>query len=142
VKPTLGVQIYKYIMNEVDFVIFDLPGQDKLRESWYNKSFEPNGIIFVIDCTATLNSQTNARKEFDKLTSFFIKTENPTSIPILILGNKTDIAKSYRGVLQDIFWDIGKFNYQLGYCSAKENDGIKENFAWLAGEIVRINLEH
>jgi len=50
VKPTLGVQSFKFIMNEVDFFIFDLPGQEKLRESWYNKSLEPNGIIYVIDC--------------------------------------------------------------------------------------------
>jgi len=88
-----------------------------------------------------VSEQSKQRAEFDKLTAFFIKKEKPAALPLLIFGNKIDIVPDHKGILQNMFWDIGQFNYQLAYCSAKENIGIKENFAWLVGEMIRINLE-
>jgi hypothetical protein len=57
------------------------------------------------------------------------------------LGNKIDLGKHDDLFLENIFWDIGDYNYRLAYCSALKNEGIKEAFLWLVGEIMKNQSE-
>jgi len=33
-RPTLGFQVFNFMMEKVNFRIFDAPGQEKLRDTW------------------------------------------------------------------------------------------------------------
>ena len=143
VKPTLGAQIHRLILENTKFDMYDLGGQDRLREVWYDKKFNPSGIVYVVDCTGDAEYMKKTWNEFSKVAAFYYgeqSTQNLSQIPLLILGNKIDAVKGdYRYILKNVLFDIKKgIKYFMGYCSAKENTGVHENFNWLIGEIVKI----
>jgi small GTP-binding protein len=140
ITPTLGVQVYKLAIENTNFQILDLGGQDKLRHLWFNKNHNPDGIIYVVDCTASKEKHQKDREELNRIVEFFFKGIPKEKQPILmILGNKIDIAgENYPYLLQDTFFDLDpKLGYKMGYCSAKTQEGIMDNLKWLIAEIIK-----
>lgn len=143
VRPTLGTQIHRFVLQQTKIELYDLGGQLKLRKNWYDQSLKPSGIVYVVDCTEDTERMKLEREEFYHILDFHygkLSPDDQKKIPLLILGNKIDIAKEdYPYLLKNLFFDIKKtYNYRMGYCSAKENQGIMENFSWLIGEFAKV----
>ena len=64
VRPTLGTQMIKAAVESFQFIIYDLSGQSKYRQKWFEKPFNPNAIIFVLDCSETTEQQNETKQEF------------------------------------------------------------------------------
>ncbi|NMC08337.1 MAG: GTP-binding protein [Candidatus Lokiarchaeota archaeon] len=139
IKPTLGMQIIKSAVDNFKFQIYDLGGQEKIRQGWYDKtkSVNPNAVIFVIDATATKEQLDESKFEFDRMVENFFRKDSPSKIaentPVLILGNKIDLNPSFTEKTIDTLLKPAKagLNYRIGLCSALNNDGIEDNFKWL-----------
>ncbi len=137
IKPTLGMQIIKSAVDNFKFNIYDLGGQEKIRKGWYDKSVNPNAVIFVIDATASKEQLEESRVEFDRMVNEFFRKDSPNKIaentPVLILGNKIDLNPSFTEKAIETLLKPGKagINYRIGLCSAVNSDGIEENFKWL-----------
>ena len=139
-RPTLGFQVFNFIMEKVNFRIFDAPGQEKLRDTWYDTKLNPQAIVFVVDLSSTNEIQQISKKEFDRIVEFYITNSSNKKMPILILGNKMDLNPNKDLMLNDIFWNVGDLNYHFGYCSAKTTEGIKENFGWIFAEFIKSQI--
>ncbi|MBN2150132.1 MAG: GTP-binding protein [Candidatus Lokiarchaeota archaeon] len=138
IKPTLGMQIIRSAVDAFKFNIYDLGGQEKIRERWYDQNVDPNAIIFVIDATASKEQFEDSRREFDRMVENFFSKDGQHKVaentPVLILGNKIDLNPSFTEKSIDALLKPGKvagLNYRIGLCSAVNSDGIEENFKWL-----------
>ncbi|MFX0102668.1 MAG: ADP-ribosylation factor-like protein, partial [Candidatus Hodarchaeota archaeon] len=137
IKPTLGTQIIRSAVDNFKFNIYDLGGQEKIREGWYKKNIEPNAIIFVIDVSADKSQHDVAKEEFVRMCeNFFGKNaaqKIPEDTPVLILGNKIDLNEKFteKDIEKLLNPKKHKLNYRIGLTSALNADGIEENFKWL-----------
>ena len=136
IKPTLGTQIYKMILQNTQFQILDMGGQKKLRSNWYSPTLKPDGIIYVIDCAGDSQLFTEAREEFNRLIAHYTASR---VLPILILGNKVDLLPEKNAyLLKEVIFEIPDgVIYEMRYCSALTGEGIDDAFKWLVGEIMK-----
>lgn len=126
IEPTFGYKIYgkTYDMDGTDYNIniLDVGGQESLRKYWSNYFEKLDGVVFVTDCCDS-RSYTNYLIEIQK--------EN-TDVPILILGNKSDVNPIKNGNAEiDIETNIKYF-----VCSARTGYKVKEAFEWLMKKII------
>ncbi len=142
IRPTIGMQVIKTIIETFQFQVFDLGGQDKLRKTWFDKSVFPNAIIYVFDATAMSDQQEIAKKELLRVIEHYFgknSTEKvPLNIPFLILANKIDLIPTFtEKILEKLLKPKSlKINYHLGCRSALENIGFQDNFRWLVTELI------
>jgi len=136
IKPTLGMQIIKSVIDNFQFRIYDVGGQKRMRDKWF-ESPKPDAIIYVFDCTA--EDQTEAIKEFNKVYSYYFKNANnenklPQDTPILILINKIDICNNKltdKKLLKMLKIKNKHLNYKIGCVSAKTGENLEKYFKWL-----------
>ncbi|KAK7919365.1 hypothetical protein WMY93_010649 [Mugilogobius chulae] len=69
----------------INFQVWDVGGQDKLRPLWKSYTRRTDGIVFVVDSTE-LERMEEARVELHKIT----RTSENQGVPVLILANKQD----------------------------------------------------
>ncbi len=84
--PTIGVNTEDIQIKNVNIKVFDLAGQEKMRNVWkyYYSSIE--GIVFVID-SSNVDRIHDARDELLKL----LANEEAKNIPCLVFANKQDL---------------------------------------------------
>ena len=136
IKPTLGVQIIKSVIDNFAFKICDVGGQKSLRKDWFPKP-SPHALIYVIDCSAKKEQHLEEKKEFDRVIKHYFSKKSldkmPKGAPILILGNKIDLKSDYneKKIEKLLKPKSFKINYKIGVVSALNNVGMEENFKWL-----------
>lgn len=69
----------------INFQVWDVGGQEKLRPLWKSYTRRTDGIVFVVDSTE-LERMEEARVELHKIT----RTSENQGVPVLILANKQD----------------------------------------------------
>jgi len=89
--PTIGVNTEDIQVRNVNIKVFDLAGQEKMRNVWkyYYSSIE--GIIFVLDSTR-LDRIQDARDELLSL----LANDEAKHIPVLVFANKQDLPKAVK----------------------------------------------
>lgn len=112
--------------------IWDTAGQEKFRNLTQQYYKNADGILLVFD----LLSKESFEKVGDWMKQIKINT-TPDSIPVLLLGNKSDCSP--REVTNQQAEEIAKL-YSIKYfeASALANTNIDESFEFLAKSIVRI----
>ncbi|HME55349.1 MAG TPA: PQQ-binding-like beta-propeller repeat protein [Candidatus Lokiarchaeia archaeon] len=136
IKPTLGMQIIKSVIDNFKFQIYDLGGQEKIRKTWYDKTINPDAVIFVLDVSAGKDQQDLAKEEFNRMCDNFFSKDSGKKLadgtPLLILGNKCDLNESFTVKKVEALLKPSKnLNYKIGLYSALKNEGLEENFKWL-----------
>jgi len=132
---TIGVDFkFKHIFTEdknIKLQIWDTAGQERFRTitvSYYRRA---HGVALVFDLTDL--------KSFQKIEGWMqeIKTNAPVHIPILLIGNKTDLVE-YRAVQ---YAQAKEFADKMGLpyieTSAKTGTGVNESFSTLATTILQ-----
>lgn len=88
--PTLGVNIREVLLSTNTLVrIYDLAGQSRFQYLWDRCFQKVDLIIYLLD----LSDMTNWKQAKTKLHDVTIAT-NIESVPMLILGNKTDLLSN------------------------------------------------
>ena len=131
---TIGYEKFekKELLNngkEVRLIIWDSGGQERFRSSIISTLRHVEEIIIVFDVTN--------RKSFDDIENWLEIIKEKFNNPIIILfGNKVDVKKEEWKVTEEeinLFCTKKKLKY-FG-TSAKNNNGIKEGFSYLANII-------
>lgn len=141
-RPTLGVNIVKTVMNEMEFSIYDVGGQKQFRKRWFSTVAEPSAVIYVHDISESdENRIEESRQEFDGVVSWLNEIESDA--PVLIVGNKIDVAEQPKLVLRvnlrkNLATDDLKNRKQLALMSAKTGEGIVDGFQWLLSELLKM----
>ena len=114
---------------EVRLIIWDSGGQERFRSSIISTLRHVEEIIIVFDVTN--------RKSFDDIENCLEIIKERFNDPVIILfGNKVDVKKEEWKVTEEeinLFCTKNKLKY-FG-TSAKNNNGIKEGFSYLANII-------
>ena len=137
-KPTSQPTMEELIMGSIKFQAFDLGGHKEVRRLWKEYSVDASAIIYIVDA-ADRDRLAEAQRELAGL------LDELKSIPVLILGNKIDIAGAVsedelRSAL-NIVSTTGKGTVEVRegerpievfMCSIANRAGYAEGFRWLS----------
>lgn len=77
---------YVFLITGVNFLVWDVGGQEKLRPLWKSYTRCTDGIIFVVDSCDTERLE-EAKMELTRTA----RSPDNAGVPILILANKQDL---------------------------------------------------
>lgn len=99
-KPTLGFDINKLVMKDLEIIIWDAPGQMKFRNDWGKGFTKAQLLLFILD-TANKARFTEAKREFDKVLSDPATKE----LPLIFCFHKADLpdARKYLQKAREVF---------------------------------------
>jgi len=89
IMPTVGLNICRVIINNVNLIFWDLGGSKELRSIWEKYYTSAQGVIFVVD-SANQSRFQESKEELQKL----LQGPNKENVPILILANKQDLPNA------------------------------------------------
>ena len=132
---TLGVDFY-YISvrknnTDIKIYVWDTAGQEKFANLINVYFRDLDGAMVIYDIT-NRNSFDNIEKWIEKINMF-----NKTSVPIIIVGTKTDIEKHRRCHTSEAEDIANKYGYVTIECSSKDNYNIDETFDLIIDEIIK-----
>ena len=127
--PTIGFNVENVSYKNIEFQVWDIGGQDRLRRLWKHYYKNANGIIFVVDSTDKARLDT-AKEELHKL----LEEEELKDAKLLVLANKQDLPGA--ATSSDIANTMGLVEHKnhkwfVQACSATKGDGIYEGLDWL-----------
>lgn len=129
--PTLGFNLEKISYEGLDFNIWDIGGQEKIRSLWLHYAEDNDGVIFMIDASDTERLEL-ARVELRKLFS----VPSLKEVPYCIFLNKQDLPGAIKKDQMEaqIYTEYdGKMFFSVFECIAKDedNDGLIKGLDWL-----------
>ncbi|XP_033840756.1 ADP-ribosylation factor-like protein 4D [Periophthalmus magnuspinnatus] len=120
----------------INFQVWDVGGQDKLRPLWKSYTRRTDGIVFVVDSTE-MERMEEARVELHKITRI---SENQ-GVPVLILANKQDQESALSVTEVEKMLAIHELTmYTLHHiqgCSAVDGQGLQPGLEKLYEMIIR-----
>lgn len=99
-EPTITFDITKFVIKQVEFAIWDAPGQIKFREAWKEGIQKAQVLVFVVDVTDSPRFD-EAKSELEKV----LNALETARIPLVICFNKMDLpaAKKNHKLAQEKF---------------------------------------
>ena len=131
--PTLGFNVETVAYKNIEFMVWDMGGQDAIRPLWRHYYENAQALIFVVD-SADAERLEEAKEELAKL----MDEEELRDAVLLVYANKQDMpeAKSVQEVADDLeLTSLQKRAWYIQACSASTGEGIKEGLDWLAGRL-------
>ncbi len=133
--PTIGYNSEEIKVKNVSIKVFDLAGQQKLRNMWkyYYSSIE--GIIFVVDSSNVERLQ-EAKDELQHMLS----NDEAQNVPVLVFANKQDMPKALKqeAIIEHLgVGDVLKSGrIHVVESSAVHDQGLQNGFEWIVDKIV------
>lgn len=131
--PTIGFNVERVEHKNLDFQVWDIGGQDKIRPLWRHYYENTDAVIFVVDSNDS-ERITMARDELEKTMAF----EELRNAALLVFANKQDLPKALstkkvaKGLgLNEMNNNNGRQWYVQG-ASGTSGDGLVEGMDWLA----------
>ena len=131
--PTIGFNVEEVTYKNISFHVWDVGGQDKIRQLWRHYYTNTQGIIFVVDSNDR-DRIDDARDELHKM----INDEELKDAVILVYANKQDIqgAMTTPEVTDKLGLHTirGKTWYIQAACATR-GDGLYEGLDWLSKHV-------
>lgn len=136
--PTVGAEVHEVVFHgsthyvNIGFRVWDTAGQEKyagLRDYYYEGA---DAAIIMFDVTSRI-SYKNVTNWYRDIRAFC------PDIPIVLLGNKCDVANRDRKVKEPSIAFKEKYQVQYFDISAKSNYNFDKPFLWLARELTAIS---
>ena len=110
--------------------------------NYHLKNDDNTYLDYIVGQTnITTQVDEESANEFDRMMKFFFSPDNPKQLPettpVLILGNKIDIAPEFTKNHVSIYYSPEDFeiNYKIAKISAKTGEGVMEAFQWLVKQM-------
>merc|ERR1712000_756556 len=87
--PTIGFNVETVEFKNISFTVWDVGGQDKIRQLWKHYFTSTQGIIFVVDSNDT-ERLPEVKEELHEL----LNEHQLDNVCILVLANKQDMPNS------------------------------------------------
>uniref|UniRef100_A0A0D6R911 ADP-ribosylation factor n=1 Tax=Araucaria cunninghamii TaxID=56994 RepID=A0A0D6R911_ARACU len=134
--PTIGFNVEKVQYKNVQFTVWDVGGQEKLRPLWRHYFNNTDGLIYVVD---SLDRERigKAKAEFQTI----INDPFMRNSAILVFANKQDMKGAMTPV--EVCGALGLFDLRnrrwhiQGTCAVK-GEGLYEGLDWLATTLKEI----
>lgn len=137
--PTIGFNVEEVSYKNFKMSIWDIGGQDKIRQLWKHYYENTDGLIFVIDAA----DDTRLKEAADELNKLHRET-SLRNVPFLVFANKQDLpnAKSVEQILRSLNSESelisARFSgrpWMIQGCCATSGIGLYEGLDWLKNEM-------
>ena len=128
--PTIGFSVEKVKVNNLEFVVWDVAGQERLRPFWRHYYRGTSGVIFIVDSTDK-DRMAVAKKELHGI----LKEEELKYASLLILANKMDLKGAMKPEEVAKHLDLASITtkkHNIFPTVAKTGQGLKEAITWLS----------
>ena len=127
-----NVEILSY--KGLSFTVWDIGGQDKIRELWKHNYPNTDGLIFVVDS----NNRDRIGYAAEQLKKI-LSEEELKDCPILVFANKQDLDNSLHP--SEVTEKLGKGQFKritwlVQGVSCTLEKGIKEGLDWMASALI------
>lgn len=131
--PTIGFNVETVQYKNVNFTMWDVGGQDKIRPLWRHYYQNTNAIIYVVDSNDR-DRVDEAAEELHKM----LRDDELRNAAVLILANKQDLPNAMTVAELGDKLGVSKLSnrsWQIQATCAVSGDGLYEGFDWLASVI-------
>ena len=129
-QPTIGFHVDTIRHKRVDYNLWDIGGQKKLRLLWRNFFLATQGLIFVVDSADT----SRLAEAHDELHSI-ARARVLKDVAVLVMANKQDLDNAWSpGRLRDYLdlWTLPQKKWHVQSTIASTGCGLYEGLEWLA----------
>jgi len=138
--PTIGFNVETVQYKDIEFTVWDVGGQEKIRPLWRHYYNNNNGIIFVVDSADTdrLDDRDNQAGSAKEELARCLAEPELAGVPLLVFANKQDMPGALKvdrvaeqlglNTIRDRKWFI------QASC-ATNGDGLYEGLDWLSETI-------
>ncbi|KIH50198.1 ADP-ribosylation factor family protein [Ancylostoma duodenale] len=132
-KPTIGSNVEEVNYRNLRLVMWDIGGQESLRNSWSSYYTHTNVMVVVIDSTDAARLPLIKQLLYEMLAH-----EDLAKASLLVLANKQDKPNARSAA--DISSDLGLLTlktrkWQIHGCSAIKGEGLNTALDWIANNI-------
>ncbi|KAK3300263.1 ADP-ribosylation factor family-domain-containing protein [Chaetomium fimeti] len=135
--PTIGFNVETVEYRNIQFTVWDVGGQDKIRPLWRHYFQNTQGIIFVVDSNDR-ERVTEAREELQRM----LNEDELRDALLLVFANKQDLpnAMSVAEITDKLgLHSLRQRTWYIQSTCATSGDGLFEGLDWLATEIKKNN---
>ena len=133
--PTIGFNVETLKTKNVTFTVWDVGGQDKLRQLWKHYYVSSSAVIFVVDS----NDRDRIEEAANELHKLLDIEEMSECRLILVFANKQDLPKAMTVPEVTEKLRLTKIKKQLAWkvqpCIAQDGEGLHEGLNWVASEL-------
>ncbi|OMJ10362.1 ADP-ribosylation factor [Smittium culicis] len=131
--PTIGFNVETVEYKNINFTVWDVGGQDKIRPLWRYYFQNTQGIIFVIDS----NDRERVNEARDELHQLLNEDELRDSL-LLVLANKQDLPNAMTSAEITDKLGLHSLRNRVWYIQstcATSGDGLYEGLDWLSNNM-------
>ncbi|OLY83737.1 ADP-ribosylation factor [Smittium mucronatum] len=128
--PTIGFNVETVEYKNINFTVWDVGGQDKIRPLWRHYYQNTQGVIFVVDS----NDRERVNEARDELTRLLNEDELRDSI-LLVFANKQDLPNAMDSAEITDKLGLRSMRNRIWYIQsacATSGDGLYEGLDWLS----------
>lgn len=133
--PTIGFNVETLDYKGLNFTVWDVGGQDKIRVLWKHYYQNTDGLIFVVDSNDR-DRVDDAAEELKKM----LAEEELKDCVLLVMANKQDLkdAMNPNEVTEKLgLSQIKGRQWLVQGTSANTGQGLKEGLDWMAGCLLK-----
>ena len=133
--PTIGFNVESVQYKNVNFTVWDVGGQDKIRPLWRHYYTGTNGVIFVVDS----NDRERIGEAKEELMAV-LSSDELRDACLLVLANKSDLPNSMSPPEMADKLNLpmlGKRQWFIQSTCATSGEGIYEGMDWLCDTVSR-----
>jgi len=128
--PTIGFNVETVEYRNLNFTVWDIGGQDRIRPLWRHYYRGVRGIIYVVDSNDRDRCDV-AREELEKM----MAEEELQEAALLVLANKQDLPNAM--ATSDLVEKLGlrslhRRQWYIQAACATSGDGLYEGLDWLS----------
>merc|ERR1712130_1091025 len=105
--PTIGFNVEEVNYKNINFTMWDVGGQKKIRQMWHHYISNSDALIYVVDSADTDRLDNECKEELH----YLLSTDELRNASVLIYANKQDLpgAKSVREISSKL--EMNKFHH-------------------------------
>ena len=133
--PTVGFNCESVEFKGINFTVWDIGGQDKIRVLWRHYYDNTDAIIYLIDSNDSDRIE-ESKEELDKM----LAEDSLSGAPLLVFANKQDLkgATSVEGLTEKLeLSKIKNRKWLVQGSNCISGQGICEGLDWLAKELLK-----
>merc|ERR1711916_238327 len=131
--PTIGFNVETVEYKNINFTVWDVGGQDKIRPLWRHYYQNTQGLIFVVDSNDR-ERISESREELQKMLS----EDELRDAVLLVFANKQDLpnAMSVAETTDQLgLQELRSRKWYIQGCCAATGDGLYQGLDWLSGAL-------
>ncbi|KAH3757244.1 ADP-ribosylation factor 2 [Pelomyxa schiedti] len=133
--PTIGFNVETVEYKNINFTVWDVGGQDKIRPLWRHYFQNTRGLIFVVDS----NDRERISEAHDELQKMLNEDELREAI-VLVFANKQDLPNAM--TVSELTDKLGMHTLRnrkwfVQATCATSGDGLYEGLEWLSHNLTR-----